>query len=180
MKELTEQFQKAIDFFQKELASLRTGRATPALVEHIRVDYYGTLTPLQQLATITAPEPRMILIEAWDASVVSSIEKAILQSDLGFNPAVDGQRIRVPLPQLTEERRQELVKLAKQKAEAARVSVRAIREERIKELKREEKEGTRSEDEIALEQKELQKLVEKQNATIEQSLKQKEEEIVRI
>ena len=179
-KNIEEQFQKVIEFFRKELAGLRTGRAAPALVEHIRVDYYGTLTPLQQLATVTAPEPRQILIEAWDASVVPNIEKAILQSDLGLNPAVDGQRVRIPLPQLTEERRQELVKLAKQKAEAARVSIRAIREERNKELRRAEKDGKQSEDDIAMEQKELQRLVEKQNTTIEEVLKKKEEDIVRI
>lgn len=174
------QFQKVIEFFEKELSSLRTGRANPALVENVRVDYFGTPTPLQQLASITTPEPRMILIEAWDPTVVPAIEKAILQSELGFNPTVDGNRVRVPLPQLTEERRQELVKLAKQKAESARVSIRAVREEHIKELKRAEKAGEQSEDELSIQQKDLQKLVEKQNAAIEQALKHKEEEIVRI
>ncbi|MFH1171545.1 MAG: ribosome recycling factor [bacterium] len=176
--EIEKQLHTAIAFYQTELCQLRTGRASPALVEHLRADYYGTPTPLQQLATITTPEPRLLLIEIWDRTVVKNVEKAILQSNLGLQPVVDGQRIRLPMPQLTEERREELRKIARQKAEATRVHMRSIREEAMKTIKRKEKEGELSEDLSVLEQKQVQKIIERYTDMIEEAFEKKSKEIL--
>lgn len=180
MNDRFEEFAKALEHFQHELATIRTGRATPALLEDIRVEYYGTPTPLNQLASINAPEPMMLTVQVWDVSVLQAVEKAICTSSMGLNPNVDGQLIRVPLPSLTEERRQELVKLAKQKAEAARVSIRTIREESMRVIKNAETEKEISEDIAEAQRKELQKIVDEQNERIRSLLEKKQEEILKL
>lgn len=179
-KSIQQDFSKCIQFLERELAGIRTGRAKPSLVEAIPVEYYGTATPLVQLATISAPEPRLLVIEAWDASVIPNVEKALRQSDLGLNPAVDGLRIRLPIPPLSEERRLEMVKIVKHKAETARISVRNTREEFLKQIKRDEKAGALSEDGADLQRKELQKLTDGANSQIDEIVSAKEKEILTV
>lgn len=170
--------EKAIHHFQHELGQLRAGRANPAMLEEILVDYYGTPTPLKQLAGINAPEPMLLTVQVWDTNALQSAEKAIRSSDLGLNPVVDGQIIRVPFPQLSEERRKEYVKLARQKTEAARVSIRAIREEHMRLLKNSEGKGEISEDATELRKKEIQKHVDEANEQLRTILEEKEKEIL--
>ena len=136
---------KAIEVFGRELASLRTGRASPTLVDHVRVDYYGTPTPLNQLAGISVPEARILIIQPWDRAALPSIEKAILKSDLGLNPSSDGTVIRLIIPELTEERRRELVKVVRKKEEESRIAIRNVRREGLEKLRRMEKEKEISE-----------------------------------
>ncbi len=138
---------KAVEVLVREFAVLRTGRASPGLLEQIRVDYYGTPTPLNQLAGISAPEARMLIIQPWDKGVLPTIEKAIIKSDLGLNPSSDGSVIRLAIPQLTEERRKELVKLVRKRVEERRVAVRNIRREALEKLRVMEREKEISEDE---------------------------------
>ncbi len=173
-----EHMSKTLEHFQHQLARLRTGRATPALIEHIRVDYYGVPTPLPQLGTITVPEPRMLVIQPWDRSMLSAIEKAILQSDIGVTPTNDGSVIRIVLPPLSEERRRELVKVCRKYAEEARVSIRNIRRDYMEELRRVEKEEHLSEDERRRGEQELQKITDKLMEEIERLLERKEKEIM--
>jgi len=149
---------KAVEALRKELATIRTGRAHPGLIEHLRVDYYGAPTPLNQLATINVPEPRLLAIQPWDRQSLGAIEKAILKSDLGLNPANDGNIIRLVIPQLTEERRKELVKVVRKKVEEGRVAVRNVRRDRHDELRRLQREKDISEDAQYGAQEELQKL----------------------
>lgn len=174
------QFQKTTEFLQHEFSSIRAGRANPALIEHCKAEYYGTPTPLNQLGTILASDPMTLQMQVWDASAVPAVEKAIRQSDLGLNPAVEGQLLRIPIPLPSEERRQELVKLAKQKAESARVSIRTTREEAMKHLRQQEEAKTLSEDQAALLKKELQKLVDAANQQVQRMLTAKEEDILRV
>ncbi len=171
---------KATDFFAHELGTVRTGRASPSLLEEVKAEYYGTMTPLNQLGSITAPESNLLVVQAWDASAIPAVEKAIRQSQLGLNPAVDGQVIRVPIPPLTEERRHELVKIIKQKAEAARVSIRSLREEAMKAIRDEEQEKTVSQDEAELKKKEIQRQINTANDKIQKLYEQKEKELFRI
>ncbi len=173
-----ERMSKTVEHFQHQLARLRTGRATPALVEHVRVDYYGVPTPLTQVGTITVPEPRMLVIQPWDRSLLGAIEKAILQSDLGVTPTNDGSVIRIVLPPLSEERRRELVRVCKRYAEEARVALRNIRRESMEELRRVEKEEHLSEDERRRGEQELQKITDKFTEEIERILERKEKEIL--
>ncbi len=140
--------EKSIDALHKELGGIRTGRATPSLVDRITVDYYGTATPLQSIAGITAPEARLLLIQPYDRNSIGAIEKALQKSELGLNPSNDGQVIRIAIPQLTEERRREFAKIVKQRAEDARIAVRNIRRDEVDHLRRLEKEGHVSKDEI--------------------------------
>lgn len=170
-------FEKAVEHLKNELNSIRTGRATPTLVENLIVDYYGTKTPLIQLASISIPDPKSIVIQPWDRNSTKDIEKAIQISSLGINPVNEGTIIRIVIPPLTEERRGELVKLANKKTEEAKISIRNIREEMWKELKNQEKEGKISEDELFLTQKELQKIVDEFNEKIKEISEKKEEEI---
>ncbi len=139
---------KSLDSLHKELGGIRTGRATPSLVDRIQVDYYGTPTPLQSIAGITAPEARLLLIQPYDRSSIAAIEKALQKSELGLNPSNDGQVIRIAIPQLTEDRRREFAKLVKQRAEEARIAVRNIRRDEVDHLRKLEKEGHVSKDEI--------------------------------
>jgi ribosome recycling factor len=171
---------KAVEALSRELATIRTGRARPALVEHIRVDYYGTPTPLNQLATIAAPEPRLLTIQPWDRSSLGAIERAIQMSDLGLNPTNDGVIIRLAIPQLTEERRKELVKLVHRRVEDGRVAVRNVRRDCLEELRRLQREKEASEDEERRAQEQLQKLTDRFVADAEQTGVEKEQELLEV
>ena len=140
LKEMEEKMKKRLEGGKREMALVRTGRASPALVESIKVDSYGTLTPLNQLASISVPEPQLIVIQPWDKSIITGIEKAILKSDLGLSPVVTGNVVRIPFPQLSEQRRKELVKVVHKIGEECRVSIRGLRREAREELKSNEKE----------------------------------------
>jgi len=149
---------KAVEALRKELVTIRTGRAHPGLIEHLRVDYYGAPTPLNQLATISVPEPRLLVIQPWDRQSLGAIEKAIHKADLGLNPINDGNIIRLAIPQLTEERRKELVKVVRKKVEEGRVAVRNVRRDCHDELRRLQREKEVSEDAQYRGQDELQKV----------------------
>jgi ribosome recycling factor len=153
--------QKALDALGKELAVIRTGRASPALIEHLRVDYYGVPTPLNQMASISAPEARLLVIQPWDRTATHDIEKAILRSDLGLNPTNDGNVIRLNIPQLSEERRQELTKIVRKRVEEGRVTIRNLRREALEEMKAAEKNKRISQDEYHRAAEQLQKLTDK-------------------
>lgn len=175
-----EQFESAVLHFEEEAAKLRTGRANPALVEGLLVDYYGVKTPLKQLATISTPEARQILIQPWDRDMVVFVETAIRESDLGLNPSNDGVMVRVTLPALTEDRRRELVKALNQRVEDARISVRNTREEIWKQIQEWEKEGKVGEDDKFRGKEDLQKAVDEYNARLESLRETKEAEIMTV
>ena len=147
-RETDARMKKAIEATLHEFNTVRTGRASPALLEGIVVEYYGAKTPLNQLATITAPEARMLVVQAWDKGAVKDIQKAITMSNLGLNPSADGNNLRITVPELTEERRKDLAKVVRQTAEDGRVSIRGIRRDAIDELRKQEKAGDISEDEM--------------------------------
>lgn len=175
---LKEKLSNIISHFKGEIAVLRTGRATPALVEDLAVDYYGTKTPLKALASISIPDPKQILIQPWDKGALQPIEKAIQSSPLGMNPIVDGAQVRLNLPQLTEERRRDLIKLLGQKSEETKISVRKAREEAIRENDDAEKKKEISEDEKFRKKSEIQKIVDEINKKIEETVNAKEKEIM--
>ncbi|MDI6709151.1 MAG: ribosome recycling factor [Thermoanaerobacterales bacterium] len=168
---------KTIDVVRKDFASLRAGRATPALLDKILVDYYGTPTPINQLASISVPEPRMLVVQPWDKGAIGEVERAIMKSDLGINPVNDGNVIRLKIPELTQERRQELVKVVRKRAEEGRVAVRNIRRETIEQLKARQKEGVISEDDLRRHQDEVQKLTDRYIKEIDGLVAAKEKEI---
>ena len=169
---------KAIEATLHEFNTVRTGRASPALLEGIVVEYYGAKTPLNQLATITAPEARMLVVQAWDKGAVKDIQKAITMSNLGLNPSVDGNNLRITVPELTEERRKDLAKVVRQTAEDGRVSIRGIRRDAIDELRKEEKAGDISEDESRREQTAVQKTTDQYIEQVDELLAAKEEELM--
>ncbi|HVH31282.1 MAG TPA: ribosome recycling factor, partial [bacterium] len=169
--------QKAIEAVRHEFASLRTGRASPTLLEQIRVDYYGVATPITQVATVTVPEPRLLVIAPWDKKMVKDIEKAILKSELGLVPSSDGTHVRVPIPSLTEERRKELAKVAHKHAEEGRVAIRNVRREAKEMIEDLEEEGDVSEDDSKRGLDELQKITGKFIAEVDALLAAKEKEI---
>ncbi len=171
---------KAVEALRKELATIRTGRAHPGLIEHLRVDYYGAPTPLNQLATINVPEPRLLTIQPWDQQSLGAIEKAILKSDLGLNPSNDGTIIRLVIPQLTEERRKELAKVVRKKVEEGRVAVRNVRRDRHDELRRLQREKEISEDAQYLAQEELQKLTDGFIQEVERVGEEKETDLLAV
>ncbi|WP_425429472.1 ribosome recycling factor [Desulfoscipio geothermicus] len=171
---------KTVEVVNKEFASLRAGRATPSLLDKIMVQYYGTPTPINQLANVSAPEARLLVIQPWDKTVLPEIEKAILKSDLGITPASDGNVIRLAIPQLTQERRAELVKVVKKKAEEGRVAVRNLRRDANDALKTQQKNGEISEDEQRRLQDEVQKLTDKYIKEIDNLLAAKEKEIMTV
>jgi ribosome recycling factor len=175
-----ESFQGALDHFSQEAGKIRTGRANPSLVEHVSVDYYGTRTPLSQVAAISIPEARQILIQPWDKGTLGLIEAAIRESDLGLNPSNDGTAVRITLPALTEDRRKELVKTLNAKAEDARIAIRATREDVGKAIQESEKKGEIAEDDKFLAKDELQKVVDDYNQKLEVLRKKKEEEILTV
>ncbi|MBN2326126.1 MAG: ribosome recycling factor [Candidatus Omnitrophica bacterium] len=172
------EMEEALDSIRRELAQLRTGRATPALVDGILIEAYGAKTPLKQMANISIPEARLIVIQPWDKSVLPDIEKAIQKSDLGINPSSDGKLIRLSIPPLTEERRRDLVKLAKKIGEEGRVRIRRLRRDSIESLKASEKKGDIPEDESKKMQDDVQKLTDKFTQKIDDILKDKENEIM--
>ena len=172
--------QKAIEATKHEFASLRTGRASPALLEQIHVDYYGTPTSINQLATITVPEPRLLVIQPWDKKSVKDVERAILKSELGLVPSSDGVHVRVPIPSLTEERRKELVKVAHRHAEEGRVAVRNIRREAKEMIEEFEESGEVSEDDAKRGLEDLQKLTDKAIADVDALLAVKDKEIMEV
>ena len=173
-------FEDAIEHLNVEMGKIRTGRANPALVEGLIVDYYGTKTSLKQIASINAPEARLLVIQPWDKGALIYIESALRESDMGFNPNNDGQVIRINIPALTEERRKELVKVLNQRAEDAKISIRNIREEAWKEIQEAEKEGKMSEDDKFSGKEYLQKIVDEYNKKIEEVREKKETEIMTI
>lgn len=172
--------QKSVEVIKGDLATLRAGRAAPALLDKIMVDYYGTPTPLNQLATVSAPEPRLLVVQPWDKNAVVDVEKAILKSDLGITPANDGNIIRLAIPQLTEERRAELVKVVRKKAEEGRVSIRNIRRDVNDKLKGQEKNSEISEDDLRRLQDEVQKITDKYVKEVDSLLAAKEKEIMTV
>lgn len=173
-------FENSIEHFKEELSKLRTGRANAGLVENLLVEYYGSRTPLKQIASINIPEPRTIAIQPWDKGAMLPIESAIRESDLGLNPNNDGIIIRINLPMLTEERRRDLVKVLNQKAEETRISIRAIREEVWKDIQKAEDDGGMSEDDKFKGKEKLQEVVDEFNKKIEEIRIKKETEIMTV
>ena len=178
-KKFEENLNNTISFLNKELVKIRTGKAHPSLFDGIKIDYYGNPTPLNQIASINIPDAKTIVIQPWDKSVLSLIEKAILNANLGFTPINNGEIIRINIPQLTEERRKEYVKLAKMEGEKAKVSIRNIRREFLEKLKKLEKEGI-PEDEIKKSEKEFQDIVDNAMKQIDSLIELKEKEILQI
>ncbi len=177
---IEQKMKAANEALKRELASIRTGRATPALVEHIRVEYGGVPLPLNQIAATSAPEARLLVIRPWDSSSIRSIEKAILSSDLGLNPVSDGSIIRLNIPPLTEERRQELIKLVRRRIEDRRVVIRNLRREAMDELREMEKNKEISQDEYKRTLEQLQKLTDSFIAVAEQLGQDKEKELAEV
>jgi ribosome recycling factor len=177
LSDAEERMRKAVSVNLEELSSIRSGRASPSLVQRVLVDYYGTKTPLNQLANLSVPEPRLLVVAPYDPNSISAIEKAILASDLGITPNNDGQVVRLAFPQLTEERRKELTKLAHVRAEEGRVAVRNVRRHAKQELERMKKEHLMSEDEERSAEGELQKLTDKYVHEVDENLKRKEQEL---
>ena len=179
-KKATEKMEGQIDHLRHEMAAIRTGRASIGLLDHVRVDYYGTPTPLKQVASLAAPENRLLTVQPFDSKMIKDIEKAILASDLGLTPTNDGKLIRLPIPPLTEERRKELVKLAKKIAEEIRVHIRNIRRDVLEEIKKAQKASQMTEDEVKKAHDELQKLTDAYITKVDETLKKKEAEITEI
>jgi ribosome recycling factor len=180
LSEAEEKMRRVIDNLRKELSSIRTGRASPALVERIHVDYYGAPTPLNQLANVSTPEPRLLVIQPWERSLIPAIEKAILKSDLGLTPTNDGRLIRLAIPQLTEERRRDLVKVVRRRVEEGRVAIRNVRREAHDDLRELERRKLISEDESKRAQERLQKITDAMIAEVDQAGQKKEEEILEV
>ena len=180
MKSLNKRMDGAVSVLAEEFAGLRTGRAQPGMLERITVDAYGSEMRMDQVGTISVPEPRMITVQVWDRSLASSVEKAIRDSGLGLNPAGEGQLIRVPIPPLSEERRVELTKIAGKYAEQARIAVRNVRRDGMETLKKMEKDGEISQDEHHLWADEFQEMTDEHNKMIDEVLAQKEEEIMQV
>ncbi len=180
MNELEERMKKTVSVFEENLSEIRAGRANPAILNKISVEYYGVTTPINQVAGISVPEARMIVIQPWDASILKEIEKAILASDIGLNPNNDGKVIRLNFPELTEERRKDLVKEIRKIAEEAKVAVRSIRRDGMEDVKAKQKNSEITEDEKASKEEEIQKLTDKYVAEIDKILANKEKEILNV
>jgi ribosome recycling factor len=180
IKAMTEKMEKSIAVFTREMASLRAGRATPQLLDRIQAEYYGTLTPIAQMANISVPEPRVLLIAPWEASMLKNVERAILKSDLGINPSNDGKAIRLVLPELTEERRKDLVKQVKKLAEECKVAVRSIRRDAVEQAKKQKKDGDMTEDDQKQIDAEIQKVTDAQIKEIDKLMSEKEKELLTI
>ena len=180
LKELDVRMSRAVDALQNGLMTIRTGRASPALVERLPVEYYGTMTPLNQMASISAPEPRLLTIRPWDASALSTIEKAILKSELGLTPQNDGKLIRMTIPRLTEERRRELVKVVQRRVEEGKVSLRNLRRDAIADLREFQKEKMITEDEFHHGRDQVQELVNKFADKMNELGQRKEQEILEV
>ena len=175
-----EHMDKALDAMRREFSTVRTGKASPALLDTIRVDAYGSKMPLNQVASVSAPEPRLLVVQPWDKALVAVVEKAIKAAELGLNPSTDGGIIRVPVPALTEERRRDMVRTLHKQAEEGRVAVRHARQEGNKEIKRREADGDISEDDARREMEQVQKLTDEYIHKIEQLLKAREAEVMEV
>lgn len=180
IKNLKEELEKSREHFKNEIVTLSVGRATPLLVDGVMVDYYGTPTPLKQVASISSPDPRSLVIQPWDKGQLKEIEKAINVAKLGFNPVNDGEKIRINVPQPTEERRKELVKHLNGILEKAKIAARTAREEAMRGVKNMEKDGDISEDDRFRKQEEIQKIIDEHNRSIEADGDKKEKEIMTI
>jgi ribosome recycling factor len=180
LRESESKMAKSVEHFGSELTSIRTGRANPALIDRVMVPYYGTPTPLNQLAQISVPEPRLLVVQVYDKSQIGAVEKALRTSEQGLNPASDGQVIRVPIPPLTEERRKEYVKLVRQKAEEARVAVRNVRRDELHRIDQMQKSGEVTEDESKRAHARLQKITEAQIEKIDSLGARKESEVMEV
>ncbi|WP_129596997.1 ribosome recycling factor [Anaerophilus nitritogenes] len=179
-KELEGKMNKTIQVLKEDLNALRAGRANPALLDKIMIDYYGTATPLKQVASVSAPEPRLLVVQPYDKSVMQLIEKAIMQSDLGINPSNDGKIIRLAIPQLTEERRKEMTKVVKKTGEAAKVAIRNQRRDANEQLKKMEKNAEISEDDFKKAEDEVQKITDKAIKSIDELVDKKEKELMEV
>jgi len=180
VKDLERRMHGAVDVLKREFAGLRTGRASTSLLEPITVEVYGQSMPLNQVGTINAPEPRLLTVQVWDNNNVQMVVKAIQESDLGLNPQRDGQLVRVPIPELTEERRREMAKIAHKYAEQARIAIRNVRRDGMENLKRKEKDHEISEDEHKAWSADIQKLTDKLIEEVDEALKHKEQEITQV
>lgn len=180
MKNREEQMIKSVSFLKEELSTIRAGKANPKLLNKILVNYYGSMTPINQMANISVPEPRCLIIQPWDSSTMKDIEKAILASDLGINPANDGKIIRLMLPQPTEERRKDLLKLVKKEVESGKIALRNIRRDAIEIFKKMEKSTEITKDDLKKAEEEAQKLTDKYIKLIDDIYKDKEKEILEV
>lgn len=180
LKSIEDKMKNSVKMFREDLAAIRTGHASPGLVEHIKVDYAGVPTPLNHIAGITAPEAGLLVIQPWDKNTIDSIEKAILKSDLGLNPSNDGNIIRIGIPPLSEERRQEMIKIVHKRIEDRRVIVRNLRHEALNELKKLEKDKEISQDEYHRAQEQLQQLTDNHIIDIDELGKEKEKELMEV
>ena len=180
VKDTSARMERSIEAYRKELGKVRTGRASFSLLDGVKVDYYGTPTPLQQVGTLSVPESRLITVTPWDTKMIGPIEKAIQGSGLGLNPSSDGKTVRIPIPPLTEERRKELAKVVRKMAEDARVAVRNVRREAIEKLKDREKKKEISEDVVKRGQERIQKETDAHVKKIDEILKSKEQEILEV
>ncbi len=179
-KEARAHMEKALEAMRREFSGVRTGKASPALLDLVRVDAYGSKMPLNQVASVSAPEPRMLIVQPWDKGLVAVVEKAIRNAELGLNPATDGGVIRVPIPALNEERRREMVRMLHKLAEEGRVAVRHARQEANKSLKQQQSDSELSEDDARRQMDEVQKLTDEYIGKIDHLLKAKEEEVMEV
>lgn len=179
-KDIEDKMKKTISVYNEELQSIRAGRANPALLDQIQVDYYGQMTPLNQVASVSAPEPRLLVIQPWDVNLIPIIEKEIQKSDLGLNPSNDGKLIRLVIPMLTEERRRDLTKVVNKNGESAKVAVRNIRRDAMDSIKKLEKDKSISEDEKKVGEDEVQKITDKYIKEVDSVTKRKEDELMEI
>lgn len=180
LKEAEEKMGKTISVYKEELQSIRAGRANPTLLDKITVDYYGQVTPLKQVGSVSAPEPRLLTIQPWDSKLIPIIEKEILKSDLGLNPSNDGKIIRLIIPQLTEERRKDLIKVVKKNGENAKIAIRNTRRDTVDKVKKMEKAKEITEDDLKKAEDELQKLTDRYIDQVDGVTKKKEEELMEI
>jgi len=179
-KDMQRRMEGAVSAFKHDLASLRTGRASSNLLDAVQVQAYGSAMPINQVGTVSVPEPRMISVSVWDKSLVGAVDRAIRESNLGFNPIMDGTTLRIPLPELNEQRRKELVKIAHQYAEQARVAARHVRRDGMEQLKKAEKDGQISQDDSRVQSERVQKMTDDTIAAIDAMLAEKEAEIMQV
>jgi ribosome recycling factor len=180
LKKAKERMEHALESLRREFGGVRTGKASPQLLDAIRVEAYGSRVPLNQVGTVSAPEPRLLTVQPWDRGLVKEIDRALRESDLGLNPSNDGQLIRIPIPALTEERRKEYARLLHKLAEEGRVAVRQARKDANDEVKARQKKEGLSEDDVRREEKEVQKLTDQYIAKVEEMLKHKEAEVMEV
>jgi ribosome recycling factor len=180
IKESESRMLKSLEKFRSDLLSVRTGKASPAILETVQVEYYGSLLPLAQVASVSAPEPRLLVVQVYDKSQIGAVEKALRSGDMGLNPANDGQVIRVPIPPLTEERRREYVKLVRQKAEEARVAIRNVRRDELHRIDQMQKQGDVAEDDSKRAHARLQKITESQIEKVDALAGRKESEVMEV